>query len=120
MTILAKNIKNINRIEQNDISNVSFWLFDAVKISNNDTEKSIKHKIELLKFLLDYLPQAIDIDALASDKEQLEFIKLLSKLTDVKEDLELLIGEITLEELEAIGENFSKKTQNPVGDLEAF
>ncbi len=120
MAILTENIKNVTRIEQHDINTISQWLSDAVKISNNDNEQSIELKIELLQFLLDYLPQVIDIDSLTSDKKQLAFIKLLSKLTDVKEELELLIGKITLEELETIGKNFAKKTQYPVGDLEAI
>jgi hypothetical protein len=120
MAVLTENIKNITRIEHNDISNVSLWLFDAVKVSTQDNESSIEHKIELLQFLLDYLPKTININSLATKTDQIAFIKLLSKLTDVKEELELLIGKITIEELEAIGKNFAKKTQYPVGDLEAF
>jgi hypothetical protein len=115
MTILAENIKNLNRIEKHDMDHVSTWLFNAVKVSTKDNKNSIEHKIDLLKFLLDYLPHAINIESLASDEEQLSFIKLLSKLTDTKEELEILIGKKTTAELEEIGKNFSKKTQYPIG-----
>ena len=120
MEILVENINHFNRIEQNDMNNVSSWLFDAVKISTKDDERSIKHKIEHLKFLLEYLPKAVNIDSLSSDNEQLDFIKLLSKLTDIKEDLEVLINKKTMAELNVISNRFAKKTQYPVGDLEAF
>jgi hypothetical protein len=118
MTILADNIKHINRIEKHDIDHVSVWLFDAVKISVKDNKQSVERKIELLKFLLDYLPHAINIESLSSDDEQLTFIKLLSKLTDIKEELEILIGKRTQAELEEIGINFSQKTQSPIGFTE--
>ncbi len=120
MEILVENINHFNRIEQNDMNNVSSWLFDAVKISTKDDERSIKHKIEHLKFLLEYLPKAVNIDSLSSDNEQLDFIKLLSKLTDIKEDLEVLINKKTMAELNVISNRFAKKTQYSVGDLEAF
>ena len=120
MAILVENINHFNRIEQNDMNNVSSWLFDAVKISTKDDKKSIEHKIEHLKFLLEYLPKAISIDSLSSDNEQIDFIKLLSKLTDIKEDLELLVGKKTTAELNDIANRFAKKTQYPIGDLEAF
>lgn len=120
MAFLVENINRFNRIEQNDMNNVSSWLFDAVKVSTKDDEKSIEHKIEHLKFLLEYLPKAINIETLTSDNEQLDFIKLLSKLTDVKEDLELLIGKKTMAQLNDISNRFAKKTQYPIGDLEKF
>ena len=118
MTILVENIKNLNKIEQHDIDHVSTWLFDAVKISTKDDEKSIYHKIDLLQFLLDYLPKAIQIDSLATDEEQLTFIKLLSKLTDIKEELEMLTGKITDSQLNDISKIFYKKSIHPIGDLE--
>ena len=41
-------------------------------------------------------------------------------LVDVKEDLELLVGQKTISELNDISNRFAKKTQHPIGDLEAF
>ena len=120
MTILAENINNLKKIEQHDIDHLSTWLFDAVNISTKDDEKSIHHKIDHLQFLLNYLPKAIEIDSLTTDEEQLTFIKLLSKLTDIKEELEILTGKLTDNQLNDIGKNFQKKSTYPIGDLESI
>lgn len=56
-----------------------------------------------------------DIDALPSDIQELNFIRLISKINAQIEAFEIITGKKDLESLKRAGKRFGQKTQFPIG-----
>ena len=115
MTISAENITKINRVVENDLNEFTQFMLHSISISSQDDKISIEQKIRTIDSLKNYLLNSINIDLLTSKKEKLFFIKLLSKLSSQKEDLEILIGETNLDSIQKAQKTLRKKTDFAVG-----
>jgi hypothetical protein len=118
MTLNAEIIKQSNVIEQYEVELLSSILFQNVSIISIDNEQSIKYKIEILKSLKEYLIKNIEIENLTSENQQLDFINLLSKISEQIENFEIITGIKDIKSLKRAAKTFSKKTQFPLGFIE--
>ena len=118
MTLTSEKIKESNIIEQHEVELLSKLLFQNISIVSNDTKKTITHKINTLQSLKDYLLKNIEIDNLPSDSAQLNYINLLSKITEQIENFEIVIGIKDINSLKRAAKTFSRKTQFPIGFTE--
>jgi hypothetical protein len=111
MTITKENINQSNIIEQQETEMLSSLLFHSISLVPTDDESSIAHKIEILTSLKDYLIKNIDIDSLSSDAQELNYIRILSKITVQIENFEIIIGRKDIESLKRAAKRFAKRTQ---------
>ena len=115
MVITSDNIKQINKFEQEDAQIFSTILLDNLFIATSDNEKSINRKILILNSIRETLLKHTDIDALSSDIQELNFIRLMSKINAQIEAFEIITGKKDLESLKRAGKRFGQKTQFPIG-----
>ncbi len=115
MIITSDNIKQINKFEQEDAQIFSTILLDNLFIATSDNEKSINRKILILNSIRETLLRNTDIDALPSDIQELNFIRLISKINAQIEAFEIITGKKDLESLKRAGKRFGQKTQFPIG-----
>ena len=90
-------------------------LLDNLFIATSDNEKSINRKILILNSIRETLLKHTDIDALSSDIQELNFIRLMSKINAQIEAFEIITGKKDLESLKRAGKRFGQKTQFPIG-----
>ena len=65
--------------------------------------------------LSQFFKQHIKLSTLKNKDLKHRYIRFLSKLTEMREVMELETGKISIEEIELVGKNFAKKTQDPIG-----
>lgn len=111
MTITKENIQQSNIIEQKETEMLSSLLFHNISLVPTDDEYTIAHKIDVLTSLKDYLLNNIDIDSLSSDVQELNYIRILSKITVQIEKFEIIIGRKDVESLKRASKRFAKRTQ---------
>jgi polyhydroxyalkanoate synthesis regulator phasin len=115
MVITSDNIKQTNKFEQEDAQIFSTILLDNLFMATSDSEKSINRKILILNAIRETLLKHTDIDALSSDVQELNFIRLISKINAQIEAFEIVTSKKNLESLKRAGKRFGQKTQLPVG-----
>ncbi len=111
MTLTSENIKEYNVIEQEETQMLSSLLFHNISLVPTDDEYSIAHKIDVLTSLKDYLLKNIDIDSLSSNVQELNYIRILSKITVQIERFEIIIGRKDIESLKRAAKRFAKRQQ---------
>ena len=115
MVITSDNIKQINKFEQEDAQILSTILLDNLFIATSDNEKSINRKILILNAIRETLLKNTDIDALASEIKELNFIRLISKINAQIEAFEIIVGKKDINSLKRAGQRFAQKTVSPIG-----
>ena len=65
--------------------------------------------------LSQFFKQHIKLSTLKNKDLKHRYIRFLSKLTEMREVMELETGKISIEEIELVGKNFAKKMQDPIG-----
>ena len=106
------------KINQNDIEGFNTFVFDALLVHQNDNQIALTEKLSATKSFRLFLSKIIEFEKLKSIEAQVKYIKLIDKLNDHIEHLEILTGQRTLESIERAGKRFAKKTQFPVGIIE--
>ena len=115
MTITIENIEQSNQIGQQSSDFVSALLRQSIAISPLDSEKSIAHKIDVLTSLREYLVNTIDIEMLPTDKDELDFMDLITNITEQIQVFEIIIGRKKIENLRRAGQNLAKKQRYAIG-----
>ena len=62
-----------------------------------------------------HLLKNTDIDTLSSEIQELNFIRLISKMNAQIEAFEIIVGKKDLESLKRAGKRFAQKTQSAIG-----
>ena len=115
MVITLEKIKQTNKFEQEDAQILSSILLENLYVATSDTEKSISRKILILNSIKETLLKNIDIDSLSSDLQELNFIRLISKINSQIEAFEIITGKKDLESLKRAGRRFGQKTRSVIG-----
>jgi hypothetical protein len=102
-------------INQNDINNFNTIMFDALTVSQTDNSHALAEKLNAIKSFRVFLTQLVRFDSLNSRETKVKYIKLMDKLNQQIEHLEIATGQKTIENLEKTGKQFAKKTQYPIG-----
>jgi hypothetical protein len=118
MTYSTKNIAEINKVNEQDLSKVRGFTINSISFSSNDDEKGIERKIAIIDSFTEYLLKSIKIETTLAKKDKADLMRILSNLSEQKENLEILIGKKNLSDIEQANKNFSQKTQFPIGCTE--
>ena len=111
MTISTENI----RIEQSDISDVLSLFLQNISVEKTDNQQVMLKKMDAISSLSKFVIQNIKIDTLSTQEAKHKYIRFLSKLNEMHEALEILTGQVSIEEIEAAGKSFARKTQFAIG-----
>lgn len=115
MGISIEKVSLINKVNAADLNRMGKFMLTSISLSPTDDMKTIEKKTNIIEVYIQFLINSIDIDALPTAEEQTDYIKLLSKLTQQKEELEILTGKLDIKELERAARSFAQKTQLPIG-----
>jgi hypothetical protein len=102
-------------IQQTDIAEAIELLFRAISVTESDSQGERLKKIDAIDGLSQFFKQHIKLSTLKNKELKHRYIRFLSKLTEMREVLELETGKISIEEIELVGNSFAKKTQDPIG-----
>ena len=111
------SIENI-RIEQSDISDVLSLFLHNLSVDKTDSQAVMIKKMADISALSKFIIQNIKIDTLPSQEAKHKYIRFLSKLNEMHEALEILTGQVNVEQIEAAGKSFARKTQFAIGIYE--
>jgi hypothetical protein len=111
---MVATIDNI-KIEQEEMNEVSFFFLNSISVNQADSQEVMLQKMDAIVALKKFTIQNIKIETLPSREAKSTYIRFLSKLSSMYETLEILTGQVTIEEIQAAGRSFAKKTQHPVG-----
>jgi hypothetical protein len=114
MATASLNIEQIS-ISQNDINGFNALMFDALAVNQTDSSFALTEKLNAIKSFRVFLTQLVRFESLNSREAKVKFIKLMDKLNQQIEHLEIATGQKTIENLENIGKRFAQKTQFPIG-----
>ena len=114
MTFTAENIEQSNQIGQRTTDLVSLMF----RVLPSDTEKSIARKIDDLTALKDHFVTNIDIDTLPTDEDELNFLNLISSITEQIQIYEILIGRKKIENLRRAGQNLGRRQRRLMGIID--
>lgn len=114
MTALLHDFDQIS-LNQSDINGFNTVMFDALAVHQTDSSDMLIDKLNAIKSFRIFLAQLIQFDKLTSKESRIKYIKLVDKLNQQIENLEILTGQKTLENLEKTRAQFAKKTQFPLG-----
>ena len=109
---------NIAHIKPSEVNKIASIMFDTLSINESDSTDVLLEKLDAIKTFRNFLIKHIDFNKLSSKKSKLEYIDFLDKINQQIEALELLSGQISQEQINTISENFSKKTDFPIGIYE--
>lgn len=102
-------------INQNDINGFNSVMFDALTVHQTDNSDALMAKLNATKSFRVFVTQLIQFNALTSREAKVKYIKLVDKLNQQIENLEILTGQKTRENLEKTGQQFARKTQFSIG-----
>ena len=102
-------------LSQNDIDGFNAAMFDALAVHQTDNSDVLIDKLDAVKSFRVFLTQLIQFDKLTSRESRVRYIKLVDKLNQQIENLEILTGQKSLKNLEKARIQFAKKTQFPLG-----
>ena len=94
---------------------VASFLSQNITLSHMDSEKSIARKIDVLTALKEYFVTNIDIDTLPTDEDELNFLNLISSITEQIQIYEIIIGRKNIVNLRRAGQNLAKKQRYSMG-----
>jgi hypothetical protein len=114
MTATLHEFEQIS-LSQNDIDGFNTAMFDALVVHQTDNSDVLMDKLNAVKSFRIFLTQLIQFDKLISREARVRYIKLVDKLNQQIENLEILTGQKSLENLEKTRIQFAKKTQFPLG-----
>ena len=114
MATILSDLEQIS-LSQNDIDGFNTTMFDALVVHQTDDSDVLIDKLNAVKYFRVFLTQLIQFDKLTSREARVRYIKLVDKLNQQIENLEILTGQKSLENLEKARLQFAKKTQFPLG-----
>jgi hypothetical protein len=114
MAAAAFDIEQIS-INQNDINGFNVLMFDALTVHQTDSSLAMTEKLNAIKSFRVFLTQLVRYDSINSREAKVKFIKLMDKLNQQIEHLEIVTGQKTIDNLEKTAKHFSQKTQFPIG-----
>ena len=97
-----------------DASDINL-LLNALTVDGTENQESFEKQLARLDALKEFMLKHIDIEALPSQEATHKYIRFLSKLNEMHEALEILTGQMKIEEIEAAGKSFARKTQFAIG-----
>jgi hypothetical protein len=102
-------------IQQADVAEAIELFYGAISVSESDSRAERLKKIDAIDSLSQFFKQHIKVSTLKDKEHKHRYIRFLSKLTEMREVLELETGKISMQDIELAGQNFAKKTQDPIG-----
>ena len=118
MVITQENIEQSEERCQQITHYVTSFLSQNITLSHTDTEKSIARKIDDLTALKDHFVTNIDIDTLPTDEDELNFLNLISSITEQIQIYEILIGRKKIENLRRAGQNLGRRQRRLMGIID--
>ncbi len=106
---------NIAHFKQPEIEYIASILFNTMSVNQTDSRDVLLEKYKALESFRSFLTEHIHFDMLPDKKSKLQYAEFATKLNQQIEELELLSGLITQEELDVIAKRFAKKWEFPVG-----
>ena len=115
MVITQENIEQSEERCQQIAGYIASFLSQNMALSHTDNKKSIAHKIDVLTSIKELLVQTIDIETLPTDKDELDFLDLITNITEQIQVFEIIIGRKKVENLRRAGQNLAKKQRYSMG-----
>ena len=97
-----------------DASDINL-LLNAFTVQETENQESFEKQLVRLEALKEFTLKHIDIESLPCQEAKHKYIRFLSKLNEMHEALEILTGQVSIEEIEAAGKSFARKTQFAIG-----
>ena len=115
MTITQEIIEQSEERCQQIADSAASFLSQSIALSHKDDEKSVAHKIDILRSFQELIVEHIDIESMPSREEKASYIRFLSTIIEHIEALEILIGRLTIEQIKAASQSFARKWEHPIG-----
>ncbi len=107
-------------IIQKDLDNVTNVLVDLFNISPNVEPKHIKNQHFALENYEHFLIKLMTYDVLKTREERLAVANLLHKIQSRREEIALITGELTIEDIEDTSGNLGKRMAIPDNEPYGF
>jgi hypothetical protein len=118
MTITIENIEESKQRAQEIANSFSSFLHQNIVLTLADNEKSIARKIDILTSLKECFLNNIDIDSLPTNDDELNFINLISNITEQIQKYEIIIGRKDIDALRRAGQRLARKQRISMGIID--
>jgi hypothetical protein len=115
MELLLENIEQNNQISQQEFGQVADWLYRSVAISRKDNPTVHQKKAKRLDAVLALLKDFYEEQTWESDEAEGDFLDFYSRVKLQKEILQIISGEIALQDVQMAIHSFALKSKHPVG-----
>ncbi|MEK7256230.1 MAG: hypothetical protein AAB316_15870 [Bacteroidota bacterium] len=116
MTTYQEIKKRKNPFSRQEIAAASSILFDTFYVDEEDAthQEFYETQIAYIEEFASYLNKVLRSQKIKSNEERMTLMKVIAKLVEQKETLEVLSGRVSLKDLQATAEHFAKKAQSSV------
>ena len=115
MELVIENIEKNNQFSEQELGQLTNWLYSSVALSDKDNANQYKKKEQRLDFLISFLKDYYEDNDWESDELEANFLDFLSKVYLQKELLQIATGEIKIKDVQSAIRSFGVKWTHPVG-----
>ncbi|MEK7258097.1 MAG: hypothetical protein AAB316_25290 [Bacteroidota bacterium] len=116
MTAIQEIEKRKNPFTRQEIAAASSILFDTFSVDEKDAARNefYEKQIAYIEEFAGYLNKILRSDKVKTNEERVTLMKVIAKLVEQKETLEILSGKVSLKDLQTAADRFAKKAQSSV------
>ena len=108
-----EKIKHLNVVEKEDITLMSYLLYESISIKRAyKSEHIVDSKEEILNIFTSLFEKVLTERSLLSKKDKINVIHFIDKLNTQKENLEIIKGNILTKDIKAASKRLGKKSQS--------
>ena len=115
MELVIENIEKNKQFSEQELGQLTNWLYSSVALSDKDNVNQYKKKEQRLDFLISFLKDYYEDHNWESDELEASFLDFLSKVYLQKELLQIATGEIKIKDVQSAIRSFGVKWTHPVG-----
>ena len=115
MELVIENIEKNNQFSEQELGQLTNWLYSSVALSDKDNANQYKKKEQRLDFLISFLKDYYEDKDWESDELEANFLDFLSKVYLQKELLQIATGEIKIKDVQSAIRSFGVKWMHPIG-----
>jgi hypothetical protein len=99
--------------QQTDEAEVIELFLSRFSVDKSDSQGDLLKKITEIDSTTQHFKQ--DFNRLKDKAEKHQYIRFMSKLTEMREALQLATAQISMQDIQLASRSFAKKTQYPIG-----